>query len=373
MRICVDATALLLRSAGVKNYFFHWINALRAEGRNHTINAFPLIPRAESLDHEKSVLKPWQTLPRIALLHFVNIPYNPAIDVLTAGMDVFHASNQVHNIPRRSRLTATVHDLTVKLMPQLHTPGNVRAETRFYEAILKRADGLLADSESTKQDAVSLLGIHPDKISVVYPGVDERFFQSTTRHIELACRKHGLGKPYILFVGTIEPRKNVDILLDAYAQLPTSLRDHFELVVAGPVGWAAGPTVNRLRSKLPGVRLLGYVPERDLPAITAGATVFVYPSLYEGFGFPVAQAMAAGVPVITSNISSLPEVVGDAALLIDPRSSSELRAAMDRVLTSPAVQEQLGKSAQQRARSFTWKKAAVESFEFFGRVVSATI
>ena len=142
--------------------------------------------------------------------------------------------------------------------------------------------------------------------------------------------RYGLQRPFVLFVGTIEPRKNVDLLLDAWESLPVALRTQYELVVAGPVGWAAETTVARLRA----VRYLGYVPEPDLAPLTAAAEAFVYPSLYEGFGFPVAQAMAAGVAVITSNVSSLPEVAGNAALLVDPRSQSELRAALVRLLGS---------------------------------------
>ena len=118
-------------------------------------------------------------------------------------------------------------------------------------------------------------------------------------------------------MGTIEPRKNVDLLLDAFESLPLPLREHHDLVIAGPIGWNVDRVVDRLRL----VRYLGYIPEPDLAPLTAAAEVFVYPSLYEGFGFPVAQAMAAGVPVITSNVSSLPEIAGNASLLVDPRAA----------------------------------------------------
>jgi Glycosyltransferase len=134
------------------------------------------------------------------------------------------------------------------------------------------------------------------------------------RDIDRVAQRYGLTRPYLLFVGTIEPRKNLNLLLDAYGQLAPELRESCELVVVGPSGWADAATIERLKL----IRYLGYVPEQDLPGITAGATVFVYPSLYEGFGFPVAQAMASGVPVITSNVSSLPEVAGEGAILIDP-------------------------------------------------------
>jgi alpha-1,3-rhamnosyl/mannosyltransferase len=171
----------------------------------------------------------------------------------------------------------------------------------------------------------------------------------------------------VLFVGTIEPRKNVPALLAAYAQLSASTRAEYELVVAGPVGWAEPETLEKLRGA-EGVRYLGYLPEADLPGVTAGASVLAYPSFYEGFGFPVAQAMAAGVPVMTSDLSSLPEVAGDAALLVDPQSTAEMREALEKLLTSPALRERLGGAGRRRARQFRWEISACKSLEWFRRV-----
>jgi len=173
-------------------------------------------------------------------------------------------------------------------------------------------------------------------------------------------------RPYVLFVGTIEPRKNVDTLLDAWQS--TRLRDDFDLFIAGPVGWSAEKTVARLRAGVPGVRYLGYVSEDELPGLTAGAAAFVYPSLYEGFGFPVAQAMAAGVPVITSNTSCLPEIAGEGAVLVDPRSPDEIAAAMKKTLTSPTLRDQLGRAGAARAQHYRWDECAQKSLEFFRRM-----
>jgi alpha-1,3-rhamnosyl/mannosyltransferase len=162
------------------------------------------------------------------------------------------------------------------------------------------------------------------------------------------------------------PRKNLDVLLDAFESLPLPLREHYQLVIAGPVGWNAEHTVKRLRM----IRYLGYIPEPDLAPLTAAAEVFVYPSLYEGFGFPVAQAMAAGVPVITSNVSSLPEIAGTAALLVDPRSQSELHTALARLLTSPELRISLAAAGRERARAFRWQECAAKSLDFFRTVVA---
>src|SRR5438128_12051695 len=213
--------------------------------------------------------------------------------------------------------------------------------------LLLRAAGLIAISESTKADTIRVLGLASERIEVIYPGVSDAFF---------GARPTARKKPYILFVGTLEPRKNVDVLLDAYAGLP--MRAGYDLVVAGPVGWADTSTVRRLRSGIAGVDYLGYVPEQELPGLTAGATVFVYPSLYEGFGLPVAQAMAAGAPVITSNISSLPEVTGDAALFVDPRSAAQIRAALQKVLSSERLPKEMSEKGRIRAREYRWEVCA---------------
>src|SRR3954453_8013133 len=174
MRICIDATSLLLRSAGVKNYVFHWMRSLKDQARQHDISAFPMLGDAGELAHDRSMLTRLQTLPRIALLHLCNIRGSRLIDVAVGKVDVFHASNLLQNLPRRAKLTGTIYDMTAMLMPEVHTPGNVRAETRFYDRVLRRADGLIAISEASKRDAVRLLGLDPNRIAVVYPGIDSR-------------------------------------------------------------------------------------------------------------------------------------------------------------------------------------------------------
>lgn len=300
------------------------------------------------------------TLARQALLFALNLWPNRAADLMAPPDGIFHATKLLYP-PRRLRLTATLHDMTCWLLPEFHQPANVAAEKRFAENVWKRAAGLIAVSESTRRDAVRVLSLNPEIIQVIYPGVAEPFFEVTAATRAAARLKYGLHRPYALYVGTVEPRKNLNRLLDAWHILPASVREEFDLVVAGPEGWRSVGTLARLRSYVSGVRYLAYVPEPDLPGITAGATVFVYPSYYEGFGFPVAQAMAAGVPVITSNLSSLPEVTGGAAVLIDPHSLADLRAALNQLLTSPATCAQLAAAGQTQAQRFRWDRCARQS------------
>ena len=359
MRVLIDSTPLLLRSAGVKTYVYHWTQHLKATAGSHRIDLFPFIDNVGECAHERSVLGPVATIARLALLHAANGSPFPILNAIGSRVDVFHASHQLLMPPRNTKITATLYDMTCWLAPEMHTPANVATAKRFAGSVLKRADGMIAISENTRADTIRILDLKPERIEVVYPGVSEAFFGAAP-----VTRK----KPYILFLGTIEPRKNVNVLLDAYEQLPLSIREEYDLVIAGSPGWGDGGALRRLRSGAAGVEYLGYVAENDLPGLTAGATVFVYPSLYEGFGLPVAQAMAAGTPVITSNVSSLPEVGGDSAILVDPQSPTELTSALQRLLLSPELRSQMSVSGKKRAQDYHWDTCARKSWRFFERI-----
>lgn len=366
MRVVIDATPLLVRSAGVKNYLYYWIEHLRRAAGSDRIDTLPPINALGGLHHQASVAGRVRTLRGLATLALANYSPLPVLDSAVRGADVFHSSVLVRRPPQGPRLTATIHDLTCFLMPELHPAANLRAERSFAE-ILGRADGLIAVSQSTKNDAVRVLGIAPEKITVIHSGVAAAFFECAPQAANAVRRRYRLDRPFVLFVGTIEPRKNLDVLLDAFAALPADVRAEYELVVAGPVGWQSAATVERLRT----VRYLGYIPEPDLAPLTAAAAVFAYPSLYEGFGFPVAQAMAAGVPVVTSNVSSLPEVAGDAALLVDPRSQAELTGALQTLLTTPELRTRLAAAGRARAESFRWAQCAARSLAFFRQITGS--
>lgn len=370
MRITIDATALLLRSAGIKGYLYHWIGALRRLAGPDQIRAFPFLKEWGALDHDGSMLGKGATLARIAALHFANYGGPAAMRAVAGPCDIFHASNQVHHAPPGVRLTATIHDLTCWLMPEMHTPANVAADRRFAERILKRADGLIAVSEHTRKDAIRLLGIAPEKIVTIYSGVPETYFHVPMQRRWETAKRYGLERPYVLFTGTLEPRKNLGRLLDAWKGLQAGVGKDFELAIAGPRGWGGAAIEQRLAAGVPGVRRLGYVPEDDLPALTAGAALFAYPSLYEGFGFPVVQAMAAGVAVLASNVSSLPEITGDAAVLVDPLSDFELRNGLLRLLSSEARRKEHAEKGRRMAGRYRWENCARRSLEFFERLAS---
>ena len=351
----------------MKTYLYHWVKALQALTPD-TISTFLAPENTDHIDHDGG--------PRIhplkiaALLSLNRLP-DFFCGLAIPRCNIFHCSNLLRAVPRKPMLTATVHDLTPWIMPELHSVANVAADRMFAERVLKRAAGVIAVSENTKRDATRILGITPEKIRVIPLGVPPAYFSVTSDDIQRVKIGRALTKPYFLFVGTIEPRKNVDSLLTAWGAMTESFRQENQLVIAGMPGWLADSTMNRLiqaNRDGEGVRYLGYVAETDLPGLTAGARAFVYPSLYEGFGIPVAQAMATGCPVITSNVSSLPEVTGGAALLIDPGSPAELSSAMLKLGESEELRIRLASEGATIARKYTWRAAAASSQRFFEEV-----
>jgi glycosyltransferase involved in cell wall biosynthesis len=370
VRVQIDVTSLLLEGAGVKNYIHYWLRHLElaAMRRADQIATYPPgLDAAEELNHTSSADSAINRL-RLYLVYFVNLPFNPTIDFFHLGADVFHCSQHCANPPKRKKFTATLFDMSCWTTPQYHTQQNVAATRRYAERILKRCDGIIAISHHARCEAIQILGIPEERIHVVYPGVASAFFEATALDADRVRNKYQLYLPYALFVGCIEPRKNIGGLLRAWQELPESFRRDNHLVIAGPFGWESGEMRAVLASADRSIRYIGYVAEADLPGLFAGAEAFICPSFYEGFGLPVAQAMAAGLPVITSNRSCLPEVVADAGICVDPDSANDLAAAIWEVLTRPALASELAARSRLRAHRFQWTSSAVESLDFFHSV-----
>jgi len=371
MRVLLDATPLLLPGGGVKSYVYSLLLHLRRIGGGRAeVRAFPFVRECRKLAHEGSVFRPASTYARLGLVCLANGLRLPLMDLLGRDFDLFHETNtHVLYPPSNTRLTATIHDMTCWLMPQVHQRANVIATKRFFKRMRLRVDRWIAVSARTRDDAAEAAGIPIERIEVIHPGVPDAFFKVVPGSVAAVRRKYGLFKPYVLNVGVLEPRKNVGALLTAYKHLPDQIRRDFDLVIAGPIGWGGHPELKRIHEGIAGVRYIGYVPEASLPALTSGATIFAYPSLYEGFGLPVAQAMAAGVPVVTSNTSALPETTGGAALAADPTNPDELAWALERLLSSDSLRKELAESGFRRAaEEYRWQKSAAKTLDFFARV-----
>jgi alpha-1,3-rhamnosyl/mannosyltransferase len=371
MRVLVDATPILVESAGIKSYIHCWVKALRAyiSGRDH-LSLYPFLWKVPALDHELSPNTSYGAWARISLTSVVNNLRKPALDFLCRSVDVFHVSHHLTNLPNRTKLTATVHDMTCWTMPEVHTPANVCATRRYGNETLRRADALIAVSENSRRDCADVLGIPASRMEVIYPGIPDSYFDVAEADGRRVMWRYGLQRPYVLFVGCIEPRKNLGTLIRAWQDLYFMHKGNLELVVAGPRGWER-PEVLSALDQTPGIRRLGYVPEPNLPGLFKGAELLVYPSLYEGFGLPVAQAMAVSTPIVTTNGSSLSEITGGGACLVDdPRDPDSLAATMQALLHSPDLRQILRVKARLQAERYRWARAARQSIDFFHRVAA---
>lgn len=261
---------------------------------------------------------------------------------------------------RATRNVVIVHDLGFLLHGEYLSECDRSYYRRLVPRSIRRADRVVAVSANVRSELVERFALREEEVTVISPAVDmTRFRPSSEGDVRLAAERYGLDPPYILYTGTLEPRKNIVGVLDAYAELPVELRERYQLVLAGGKGWLD----SRIRERLEEladlrIRATGYVPDADLPAIYGGASLFVYPSFYEGFGMPPLEAMACGVPVITSDRSSLPEVVGDAAIKVSPTDAPALAEAIELVLRDTVRAASMRELGLQQAQRFTWEHSA---------------
>jgi len=259
-----------------------------------------------------------------------------------------------------ARNVVVVHDLGFLFYGEYLSERALHYYRRLVPRSIRRADRVVAVSSSVLGELVEHFDVREEDVAVVSPAVDTARFQPRSeQEIQRIADRYGLDAPYILYVGTLEPRKNIVGLLNAYAALPPALRKRFQLVLVGGEGWRDSKIKQRLDelSELP-IRTTGYVPDADLPAVYSGAALFVYPSFYEGFGMPPLEAMACGTPVITSDSSSLPEVVGDAAIKIPPADTRALSDAMELVLCDAGRSSAMRERGLRQAQRFTWARSA---------------
>lgn len=372
MKLCIDVSPLLVRSAGVKTFIYHWLRAFKRENSSLDLYTFPVSVECEHLQHDKSLFDGLSSILGTVRLHLANIRYSSIRLTPMPEADIMHHSMLLNRLTSNRLHTSVLYDVSYVLFPHLHQSANVALHRGFDDRVLRHCQRIMCISRSTLEDAIRFLHLRPERLEVIYPGVDERYFQVTDFDAQNVTNFLQLKRPYVLFLSTIEPRKNLDRLLDAYMALPYDVREEYQLIIAGNVGWKSDKTMARLTELNRAVHYLGYVPESLVPGLVRGASVFAYPSLYEGFGFPLAQAMAAGRPCITSAISSMPEIAGDAALYADPLSATELRTALLRLLTSPLLRMTLARSAPAQVRQFNWSHNARQSIRFFEDVSALT-
>lgn len=294
----------------------------------------------------------WDRLP---------VPYRL---LFPSGADVTHFFNYIVPPGVKGRVIDTIHDLSYLICPETLDSRNLKRISANIERSVERSDAIVTVSENTRRDIVSLLGVPEEKIRVIYNGVSP-FGLATPA--ETLRAKFGLPRDYILYVGNLEPRKNVERLIRAYAKLKREAGIPHRLVLAGQKGWLYDGIFRAVGDEKleDDVLFTDYVGEADKAALYRDAALFVFPSLYEGFGIPPLEAMAAGTPVACSNASSLPEVTGGAALLFDPTDTDAMAQAMYRLLTDRELREAKISLGKTRAARFSWDRSAAELMELY--------
>jgi glycosyltransferase involved in cell wall biosynthesis len=297
------------------------------------------------------------------------VPYGP-IQRHLGGQPpaVYHATE--HLLPRLDTPTVlTVHDLIFERYPQHHTARNRLFLRVGMPLFVQAATAIIAVSRHTRRDLIELYGADAGKIHVVYEGVDERFRPAAEGEVRRVVERWSPERPYLLMVGTLEPRKNHAAALRALAMLKQWGWPHRLLLVGGR-GWLFEPIQAQIAALglVEDVRLAGYVPDDDLPPLYSGAAAVLAPSLYEGFGFSVLEAQACGAPVVCSNVSSLPEVAGEGALLVPPEDGEGLAYAVHLLLSQPAFAQGLAEAGRHNAALFRWERCAEETVEVYQSV-----
>ncbi|NWG04922.1 MAG: glycosyltransferase family 4 protein [Syntrophaceae bacterium] len=292
-------------------------------------------------------------------------------DRLMGEIDILHSTAFTVPPVSRPKIVVTIPDLSCFIYPQFHTEANHQFVTKNLHLAARRANLIISISQNTKKDIKRYLHVPDEKIEVTHLAAGEIFLnECPPDSIASIKTKYHITKPYFLAVGSIEPRKNLSRALIAFKAFIEMKGTHYQFVIAGGKGWK-NETFYNLLKKLdidPHLVFTGYVPEEDLPALYQGAEVFVYPSFYEGFGLPVLEAMASGTPVITSNTSSLPEVAGEAALMVNPMEVFEIFEAMEALITNPSLREELKGKGLEQSKKFTWEKTARQTLVIYQKV-----
>jgi len=379
MRIGIDYTAAAHQGAGIGRYTRGLIRALtRLDGKNEyrlfVAGGGGPFGQARWPSNVRLRTLPLSQRNLTRIWHRLRLPL--PVEVFTGPLDLFYSPDFVLPPVWRARTLLTVHDLSFVCYPQTADPHLHRYLNVAVPRSVWSADHILADSRNTAHDLTELWGVSPGKISVLYSGVEPRFCPVIdAAELSRVRKQYDLPQRFILSVGTLQPRKNYERLIRAFGQSVDNLQpetDNSKLVVVGGKGWLYESIFDCVRELGLEKEVLfpGFVADDDLPALYTLADLFALPSLYEGFGLPVLEAMACGTPVVCSDASSLPEVAGDAALLVDPLNVEGWAEAMGRVLSDEGLRRELISRGLAQVRRFTWKRAAGELLELFSSLMA---
>jgi glycosyltransferase involved in cell wall biosynthesis len=366
MRIGIDISQIVYEGTGVATYTANLVSSLmQIDSKNDYILFGSTLRRQEKLNqfiqklHNGHFSKKFYAFPPKILELMWNKLHASNIESFIGQVDIFHSSDWTEPPANCMKIT-TIHDMLVYKHPEYLNKRIINTQRQKLEWVKKETDVVIADSKSTKQDIIDYLKIPENKIKVIYLGVDPIFSPQNHEQIEAVKRKYNIGGEYLLCVGTREPRKNLANTILAFKQLKYRNED---LVIVGNIGW--GKDIEESHN----IKVLNFVSRADLPFIYSGAKVFIYPSLYEGFGLPILEAMACGVPVVTSNQGSLLELSGP-SYVVDPSSVDSIAKALTTFNNMSAKDGQtIIKSGLKHVAQFTWEKTAVQTLEVYKNVV----
>ena len=375
MRVALSTSSLIRPLTGIGQYTWHVAQALANEPdlEMKYFFGYEWGPKGEPREvAHLAPLKRW-------FKRFVPQPYEVSRAIqqnrFNAGLptrkpDVYHEPNYLP-FDFDGPTILTIHDLSYLRHPETHPNLRIRIMNKLLPPAIERAAHLLTDSEFTRQEVIAEFGVAPERITTTLLGVSPTYFPRTAAACDAVLRRHGLTfGGFVLAVGTLEPRKNLLQVIRAYVGLPSRVAKRYPLVIVGGAGWKSEGTDAELKALMATgrARRLGYVHEDELPCLYSSARMFVFPSLYEGFGLPAVEAMASGVPVIASDRSSLPEVVGDAGITIAPDDVDGLRNTILRLAEDDQERAQRARLGRAQAATFSWERCAAQTARVYHRV-----
>lgn len=362
MQIALDVSCLAkAEKSGIGVYARNLVDGLARAGRD---NVYHLCYRLSRLKHYKHFYRVRQDNFRLKI---IQEPLNP---FFPGRIDVFHGLDARLPGYGKPAKVVTLHDLFSLISDKFSDEAFIAKKKKRYAEVARNADRIITVSRSTRRDIVERLGYPEERIDVVPLGVDPVFGPVGRTEADRVLERHGIEGPYVFFVGNVSARKNLVRVLEAFASLHPSIRGGLSIVMAGQLTYGGDKVleaVERLELR-ESVKVLGYVPFADLPALYSAAEVFMFPTLYEGFGIPILEAMACGTAVVASNLSSHPEVAGEAAVLVDPTDAEAIGSALEKLIEDNDLRNTCVDKGLERAAAFTWDNTVRETIAVYEKM-----
>ncbi len=369
MKVCIDIQSAVTQRAGVGRYTREIVQHLAsaAPDDRFLLPYFDFRNDASPIDVPNAEMRPIRWCPgRIAQLAWKTIQW-PPYDMFSGNADVYHFPNFIIPPLRNKKSVVTIHDMSFVPYPHFAEGRNVRYLNAHIKNTVKRADAIITVSHFSAREICTYLGVPEERVFAIHHGISDTFARPGEEETARVLTECKLDRPYLLTVGTIEPRKNIPLLIDIFEKLEDFDGD---LVIAGGLGWKYEPIMERIKNspRAESIRCPGYTADEQLPALYAGASAFMVTSYYEGFGFPPVEAMACGTPVISSTGGSLAEVLGEGAVLVDSTSSEAWLDPVRKVLGDSSFREELITRGFKKAAGYRWAQAAAKTMDVYRQV-----